>query len=63
MFRPSRGPGSTRFLYARVASFFLGAGIWIGAVIADRPQFTGLAIGVLFVGLILGLVGRRREPD
>lgn len=62
MFRPSRGSNSRRFLYGRVAAFFLGAGIWIGAVIADRPGFTGLAIAVLGFGLVLGLFGRRGEP-
>lgn len=63
MFRPSRGPGNQRFLFARVAAFFLGAGIWIGALLFDRPGFTGLAIAVLAIGLILGLLGRRGEPD
>lgn len=63
MFRPSRSSSSRRFLYGRVAAFFLGAGIWIGAIIADRPGFTGLAIVVLALGLILGLIGRRGESD
>jgi len=63
LFRPSRGPVNPRFLNWRVGLFFLGAGIWIGALIVDRPQFTGIAIAVLFLGLILGLIGRRSGSD
>lgn len=63
MFRPSREPGNPRFVNWRVGLFFLGAGIWIGALITGRPEFTGVAIAVLFLGLVLGLIGRRSGSD
>lgn len=53
----SRRGGPDRFLYAKVALFFLGAGFFAAGVITGRDWAVGVAIAVLFVGLLLRFVG------
>ena len=62
MFLPSRSRGgSTRFLYTRVGLFFLSAGVWLAGVVIEDERFTGAAIFILLIALVLGLIGRRRD--
>ena len=54
-----RRSGPDRFLYAKVAAFFLGAGFFFGGVLTGRDWAVLVAAGVLLVGLALRLAGRR----
>lgn len=58
--RPRSGPD--RFLYAKLAAFFLGAGFFFGGVVTGRDWAVLVAVGVLIVGLALRFMDRR-EPD
>ncbi len=64
MFRPggARG-GPDRFLYAKLASFFLGAGFLVAGMTTGRDWAVAVAIGVLLVGVVLRLLSRRDRGD
>ena len=59
--RPRRDRYGHRFVNWQVGLYFLAAGIWLGAVITDRPSVTGVAVGILLVAVVLGIVGRRLD--
>ena len=66
MFRVSRNRrgGPDRFLYAKVALFFLGAGFFAAGVLTGRDWAVLVAVGVLLVGVLLRLAGgRAQEAD
>jgi len=50
-----------RFLAAKLASFFLGAGLFFGGVATGRDWPVLVAAGVLLVGVGLSFLGRK-EP-
>ncbi|MET0397643.1 MAG: hypothetical protein ABW277_12510 [Longimicrobiaceae bacterium] len=54
-----RRPGPDRFLYAKMAAFFLGAGFFLGGVLTGRDWAVLVAVAVLVVGLALRLADRR----
>lgn len=58
MFHRRRG-GYNRYTPWRVGLIFLAAGVWLAGVLTGRGLLTGAAIGLLLVGLLLGLLGRR----
>jgi hypothetical protein len=49
-----------RFVYAKTAAFFLGAGFFFGGVATGRDWAVLVAVGVLLVGLALRFVDRGR---
>lgn len=53
-----RRSGPDRFLTAKLATFFLGAGLFFGGVATGRDWPILLSAGVLLVGLILRFLGR-----
>ena len=53
-----RRSGPDRFLYARMAAFFLGAGFFFGGVLTGRDWAVLVAVGVLLLGLALRLADR-----
>ena len=55
-----RRPGPDRFVYAKTAAFFLGAGLFFGGVATGRDWAVLLAVGVLLVGLALRFADRDR---
>lgn len=55
-----RRAGPDRFLYARTAAFFLGAGFFFGGVATGRDWAVLAAVGVLLVGLALRFADRGR---
>lgn len=57
-----RRSGPDRFLYAKTAAFFLGAGFFFAGVVTGRDWAVLVAVGVLMVGLVLRVMDRR-EPD
>jgi hypothetical protein len=57
-----RRTGPDRFLYAKTAAFFLGAGLFFGGVVTGRDWAVLAAVGVLIVGLALRFADRK-EPD
>jgi hypothetical protein len=57
-----RRSGPDRFLYAKLAAFFLGAGFFFAGVLTGRDWAVLVAVGVLIVGLGLRFMDRR-EPD
>lgn len=59
--RDRRGPD--RYLNVRLALFFLASGTWLAGVLSGREWLTGMAIGVLALAILLGWLGRGREPD
>lgn len=54
-----RRTGPDRFLYAKVALFFLGAGFFFGGVVTGRDWAVLVAAGVLTAALALRLLGSR----
>lgn len=54
-----RRPGPDRFLYWKVAIFFLGAGFFMAGVGMEKDWAVAVAIGILFVGLILRFLSNR----
>lgn len=54
-----RGGGYNRFTLWRVGLIFLAAGVWFAGVLTGRELLTGSAIGLLLLGLLLGILGRR----
>lgn len=56
-----RRSGPDRFLYAKLALFFLGAGLFFGGVATGRDWAVLAAVGVLIAGLALRFVGGRPE--
>lgn len=48
----------TRLTPWRVGLFFLGAGTWVGGLLADEPLATGVAIGILLLAALLGIAER-----
>lgn len=62
MMAPRHGRhGSSRLLGVRMALYFLGAGVWIGGALTDRPLATGSAIVILLVAFLLGRFGASTE--
>jgi len=59
--RRDREP-SGRYLRLRLTLFFLAAGVWLAGVTVERPWITAVAIVLLLPAVILGLVGRGKEP-
>ena len=60
MLRPGGAHGGPdRFLYAKLASFFLGAGFLVAGMTTGRDWAVAVAIGVLLVGVVLRLLSRR----
>ncbi|HEX2090997.1 MAG TPA: hypothetical protein VHG28_01295 [Longimicrobiaceae bacterium] len=57
----SRRSDPDRFLYVKLALFFLGAGFFVAGVTTGRDWAVVVTIGVLFVALVLRLVSRGRE--
>jgi hypothetical protein len=57
-----RRSGPDRFLYAKLAAFFLGAGFFFAGVLTGRDWAVLVAVGVLVVGMALRFMDRR-EPD
>lgn len=53
-----RRPGPDRFLYAKMAAFFLGAGFFVGGVLTGRDWAVLVAAFVLVAGLVLRLADR-----
>jgi hypothetical protein len=53
-----RRPGPDRFLYAKMAAFFLGAGFFFGGVLTGRDWAVLVAVVVLVAGLALRLADR-----
>lgn len=56
-----RRSGPDRFLYAKVALFFLGAGLFFGGVATGRDWAVLAAVAVLLAGVGLRLAGGRAE--
>lgn len=56
-----RRSGPDRFLYAKTAAFFLGAGLFFGGVVTGRDWAVLAAVGVLIVGLALRFADRQRS--
>ena len=56
-----RRAGPDRFLYAKLALFFLGAGLFFGGVATGRDWAVLAAVGVLLVGLALRLLPAGRN--
>ena len=57
-----RGAGrGHRFLGWQVGLFFAGAALLVGGMLAEMRSVTGVALGILVLGLMLGLLGRRLE--
>jgi hypothetical protein len=54
-----RRSGPDRFLHAKMAAFFLGAGFFFGGVLTGRDWAVLVAVAVLVVGLALRLADRR----
>ena len=54
-----RRSGPDRFLYWKMAIFFLGAGFFMAGVATGRDWAVAVAIGVLFVGVVLRFLSRR----
>ncbi|CAN5770062.1 hypothetical protein BH23GEM6_BH23GEM6_06590 [soil metagenome] len=63
MFITRRNRRSSRFTIWKVGLLFLGAGVWIAGVIVENYQITAAAIIVVAIGLLLGLVERRRDDE
>jgi hypothetical protein len=61
--RRDRRPDPPWVLALRVGLFFLAAGVWLAGVIIDDGRFTGAAITLLLLGLLLGLLPRRPAPE
>ncbi|MEW5926373.1 MAG: hypothetical protein AB1941_02685 [Gemmatimonadota bacterium] len=55
-----RRAGPDRFVYAKTAAFFLGAGLFFGGVATGRDWAVLAAVGVLLVGLALRFADRDR---
>lgn len=55
-----RRAGPDRFVYAKTAAFFLGAGFFFGGVATGRDWAVLVAVGVLLVGLVLRFLDRER---
>ncbi len=53
-----RRSGPDRFLYAKMAAFFLGAGFFVGGVLTGRDWAVLVAVAVLVAGLALRLADR-----
>jgi hypothetical protein len=53
-----RRSGPDRFLYAKMAAFFLGAGFFFGGVLTGRDWAVLVAAVVLVAGLALRLADR-----
>jgi hypothetical protein len=53
-----RRSGPDRFLYAKMAAFFLGAGFFFGGVLTGRDWAVLVAAVVLVAGLVLRLTDR-----
>jgi hypothetical protein len=58
-----RRDGPDRFLYAKVALFFLGAGFFFAGVVTGRDWAVGVAVAVLFMGVLLRLAPGRRDES
>lgn len=58
-----RRTGPDRFLHAKLALFFLGAGLFFGGVATGRDWAVLAAVGVLTVGLALRLIPAGRDED
>jgi low temperature requirement protein LtrA len=56
--RRDRSP-NVKYLTARVALFFVAAGVWLAGVVTEQPVYTGAAIVILVVAMLLGLYARR----
>ncbi|HEX2188525.1 MAG TPA: hypothetical protein VHG51_06475 [Longimicrobiaceae bacterium] len=56
-----RRSGPDRFVYAKLALFFLGAGLFFGGVATRRDWAVLVAIGVLVVGVALRFLGGTPE--
>jgi di/tricarboxylate transporter len=54
---------SSRFTILRVTIFFFAAGLWLAGVSIGDDRITAAAIGVAVLGLLLGLVARRRAAE
>jgi len=63
VFITRRNRSSSRFTIWKVALLFLGAGIWIAGIIVENYQITAAAIIVVTIGLLLGLVERRKDDE
>lgn len=50
-----------RWLWLKTSILFLAAGIWVAGVITKREAVTGIALGLLVVGLVLVLLTRPRD--
>jgi hypothetical protein len=55
-----RRAGPDRFVYAKTAAFFLGAGFFFGGVVTGRDWAVLVAVGVLLAGLALRFADRKR---
>ena len=55
-----RRAGPDRFVYAKTAAFFLGAGFFFGGVVTGRDWAVLVAVGVLLAGLALRFADRDR---
>ncbi|MDR0787434.1 MAG: hypothetical protein LBG44_06165 [Gemmatimonadota bacterium] len=50
-----------RYLFARASLGFFGAGVWLAGMLAGNSTFTGAAIGILLVAVVLGWIARYQE--
>lgn len=63
MFYPRRRRDEPKSLtYAKVAAFFLAAGLWIGGVATGSDRITGVALAILVIALAASVVLRLVHP-
>lgn len=58
-----RKPEPDRFLYWKMAIFFLGAGFFMAGVAMEKDWAVAVAIGVLLVGVVLRFIGRQGKGE